>query len=65
MSHILVNRHQLSRCLRFDRTYVAGQPATESRLRNDDLVNEVLEISLSDSSEEFEVLRYKMPAENA
>ena len=33
--------------------------------RNDDLVNEVLEISLSDSSEEFEVLRYKMPAENA
>jgi hypothetical protein len=33
--------------------------------RNDDLVNEVLEISLSDSSAEFEVLRYKMPAENA
>ena len=32
--------------------------------RNDDLVNEVLEISLSDLSEEFEVLRYKMPAEN-
>jgi hypothetical protein len=27
-----------------------------------DLVNEVLEISLPDSSEEFEVLRYKMPA---
>ena len=33
--------------------------------RNDDLVNEVLEISLSDSSEEFDVLRYQMPAENA
>ena len=33
--------------------------------RNDDLVNEVLEISLSDSSEEFAVLRYQMPAENA
>jgi hypothetical protein len=33
--------------------------------RNDDLVNEVLEISLSDSSEEFEVLRYKIPGENA
>ena len=33
--------------------------------RDDDLVNQVLEISLSDSSEEFEVLRYKMPAENA
>jgi hypothetical protein len=33
--------------------------------RNEDLVNEVLEISLSDSNEEFEVLRYKMPAENA
>ena len=33
--------------------------------RNDDLVNEVLEISLSDASEEFEVLRYQMPAENA
>jgi hypothetical protein len=32
--------------------------------RNDDLVNEVLEIWLSDSSEDFEVLRYKMPAEN-
>ncbi len=27
-----------------------------------DLVNEVLEISLPDASEEFEVLRYKMPA---
>lgn len=33
--------------------------------RDDDLVNQVLEISLSDSSEEFEVLRYKMPAESA
>lgn len=33
--------------------------------RNDDLVNQVLEIWLSDSNEEFEVLRYKMPAENA
>jgi len=33
--------------------------------RIDDLVNEVLEISLSDSSEEFELLRYQMPAENA
>jgi hypothetical protein len=32
--------------------------------RNDDLVNQVLEISLSDSGEEFEVLRYSMPAEN-
>lgn len=32
--------------------------------RNDDLVNEVLEISLPDSSEEFEVLRHKMPANN-
>ena len=32
--------------------------------RDDDLVNEALEISLSDSAEEFEVLRYKMPAEN-
>ena len=32
---------------------------------NQPLVNEVLEISLSDSSEEFEVCRYKMPAENA
>jgi amino acid transporter len=31
----------------------------------DNSLNEVLEISLSDSSEEFEVLRYKMPAENA
>jgi len=29
--------------------------------RNDDLVNEVLEISLSDSSEEFEVLRTRCP----
>ena len=28
-------------------------------------VNEVLEISLSDSSEEFDVLRYQRPAENA
>ena len=33
--------------------------------RDDDLVNQVLEISLQDSGEEFEVLRYKMPAENA
>ena len=33
--------------------------------RDDDLVNQVLEISLSDSSEKFEVLRYKMPAESA
>jgi hypothetical protein len=33
--------------------------------RDDDLVNQVLEISLSDSSEGFEVLRYKMPAESA
>ena len=32
--------------------------------RNEDLLNEVLEISLSDSSEEFEVLRYQMPAES-
>jgi hypothetical protein len=31
--------------------------------RNHDLVNQVLEISVSDLSEEFEVLRYKMPAE--
>ncbi len=42
-----------------------GQYADVAVHANDDLVNEVLEISLSDSSEEFEVLRYKMPAENA
>ena len=39
--------------------------AREELDRNDDLVNEVLEISLSDSSEEFDVLRYQRPAENA
>ena len=32
--------------------------------RDDDLVNQVLEISLSDSSEEFEVLRYQLRAPN-
>jgi hypothetical protein len=31
--------------------------------RNKDLVNEVLEVSLSDSGEEFVVTRYKMPPE--
>lgn len=31
--------------------------------RDDDLVNEVLEVSLSDSLEELEVTRYKMPRE--
>ena len=29
-----------------------------------DLVNQVLEISIADSDEEFEVSRYRMPAEN-
>ena len=33
--------------------------------QNDDLVNQVLEISLSESDEEFVVTRYKMSAENA
>lgn len=33
--------------------------------RNDDLVNQVLEISLSDSDEVFLITRYKMPGENA
>jgi hypothetical protein len=33
--------------------------------RNDDLLNQVLEISVSDLTEEFEVLRYKMPAESS
>jgi hypothetical protein len=32
--------------------------------RAEGLVNEVLEVSLSDSGEEFEVLRYKMPSED-
>jgi len=32
--------------------------------RNDDLVNQVLEISLTDSDEVLLVTRYKMPAEN-
>jgi len=40
------------------------EAALEELDRNDDLVNEVLEISLVDLSDEFEVLRYKLPAEN-
>jgi hypothetical protein len=33
--------------------------------RDDDLVNQALEVSLSDSSQEFGVIRYKMPAEDS
>jgi hypothetical protein len=31
--------------------------------RKSDLVNQVLEIGLSDAADEIEVLRYKLPAE--
>jgi hypothetical protein len=49
----------------FDLQLEMFEEALDELDRNDDLVNEVLEISLSDSGEEFEVLRYQMPAENA
>jgi Domain of unknown function (DUF5615) len=40
------------------------EEALEELDRDDNLVNQVLEISLSDSSDEFEVVRYRMPDEN-
>jgi hypothetical protein len=49
----------------FDLQLEMFEEALDELDRDDDLVNQVLEISLSDSSEEFEVLRYKMPAESA